>query len=175
MAEQAEQNVDTPKIKFSSESLKKVEDYIQRYDSKRSAILPILHLAQDEFGYISRPVVEYVAEIMELSPAQVLEVVSFYHMFHQRPVGEHHLQFCVTLSCWLQGSHQLYQNTCSRLGIKEGEVTSDGKFSVQRVECLGSCGSAPLVQINETYYENLSPEKLNRLIDNCKEGSPTKP
>jgi len=164
-----------PKISFSPEAQKKAEELFSRYDSKRSALLPILHLAQDEFGSISRPVVEYVAELMDLSPAQVMEVVSFYHMFHTKPVGEHHLQFCTTLSCWLAGSHQLFKNTCSRLGIQEGDVSADGKFSVQRVECLGSCGSAPVVQVNETFYETLTPEKLTRLINSCKEGNPKKP
>lgn len=96
-------------------------------------------------------------------------------MYHKHPVGENHLQFCMTLSCWMAGSHQLFKNTCSRLGIKAGEVTPDGKFSVQRVECLGSCGSAPVVQVNETFYENLTPEKLTRLINSCKEGDPKKP
>lgn len=163
------------KVEFSPEAKKKFENYLTRYDSKRSALLPVLHLAQEEFGYISGAVVNYVAELMGLSAAQVMEVVSFYHMYQRKPVGENHLQFCVTLSCWLQGSHQLYKNTCSRLGIKDGEVTPDGKFSIQRVECLGSCGSAPVVQINETFYENLNPEKFNRLINSCKEGSPQKP
>lgn len=162
-------------VSFSSEAKKKFDELLTRYDSKRSALLPVLHLAQDEFGALSDDVVEYVAQLMDLSPAQVTEVVTFYHMYHRRPVGQHHLQFCMTLSCWMAGSHQLYKNTCSRLGIKPGEVTPDGKFSVARVECLGSCGSAPVVQVNETYYENLNPEKLNRLINSCKEGDPQTP
>ena len=162
-------------IEFSADAQKRFENLLTRYDSKRSALLPVLHLAQDEFGYLSDEVIHYVAKIMDLAPPQVLEVVTFYHMFHRKPVGEHHLQFCVTLSCWMQGSHQLLKSTCSRLGIREGETTPDGKFSVAKVECLGSCGSAPVVQINETYYENLNPEKLNRLINSCKEGEPKLP
>lgn len=161
-------------IEFSAEALKKFNEIVARYDSKRSALLPVLHLCQVEFGWINDKVVEYVAKLMDLTPAQVLEVVSFYTMFYRRPVGENHIQFCVTLSCWMQGSHQLYKNTCARLGIHEGEVTPDGKFSVQKMECLGSCGSAPVIQINETFYENMTPEKLNRLIDSCKEGNPQK-
>jgi len=163
------------KVEFSPESKQKFEKLLTQYDSKRSALLPVLHLAQEEFGCLSGVVVDYVAQIMDLSSAQVLEVVTFYHMYHRKPVGEHHLQFCMTISCWMAGSHQLYKNACSRLGIKDGEVSADGKFSVQRVECLGSCGSAPLVQVNETYYENITPEKLNRLINSCKEGNPQKP
>lgn len=162
-------------VEFSPDAKKRFEEILTRYDSKRSALLPVLHLAQDEFGYLSTRVIEYVAQLMDLTPAQVLEVVSFYNMFHRKPVGEHHLQFCMTLSCWMEGSHQLLKNTCARLGIKPGEVTPDGKFSIAKVECLGSCGSAPVVQINETYYENLTPEKLNRLINSCKEGDPQKP
>lgn len=162
-------------IQFSEKNQIEFKNILGRYDSKRSALLPVLHLAQDEFGYLSNEVIEYVAQLMELSPAQVLEVVTFYHMFHRKPVGEHHFQFCKTLSCWMTGSHQLMKSLCSRLGIRPGEVTTDGKFSVVGVECLGSCGSAPVVQVNETFYENLTPEKLNRLVNSCKEGNPQLP
>lgn len=172
---QIKEDKPSTQVRFSSEAMKKFNEILERYDSKRSALLPVLHLAQEEFGYLSDNCVVYIAELMDLSPAQVLEVVTFYHMFHRHPVGEHHFQFCKTLSCWMFGGQQMYKNTCSRLGIKPGEVTSDGKFSVETVECLGSCGSAPVVQVNETFYENLTPEKLNRLINSCKEGKPVKP
>ncbi|MDB5039252.1 MAG: nuoE [Bacteriovoracaceae bacterium] len=160
---------------FSEKAMLQMKDILSRYDSKRSALLPVLHLAQDEFGYVSDEVIEYVARIMDLSPAQVLEVVTFYTMYNKKPVGKNHFQFCVTLSCWMFGSHQLMKSACSRLGIREGETTADGQFTVSKMECLGSCGSAPVVQINETYYENLNPEKLNRLITSCKEGEPLIP
>lgn len=162
-------------IKFSEKAQLEFKNLLTRYDSKRSALLPVLHLAQDEFGHLSNEVVEYVAGLMDLSPAQVLEVVTFYYMYHRKPVGEHHFQFCKTLSCWMAGSHQLMKSVCSRLGIRPGETTPDGKFSVTGVECLGSCGTAPVVQINETFYENITPEKLNRLVNSCKEGNPQIP
>ncbi|MBN8554638.1 MAG: NADH-quinone oxidoreductase subunit NuoE [Deltaproteobacteria bacterium] len=162
-------------VQFSEKTMTEFKNILAKYDSKRSALLPVLHLTQDEFGHLSDEAIVYVAKLMDLSPAQVLEVVSFYHMFHRHPVGQHHLQFCVTLSCWMNGSHQLMKSTCSRLGIRAGETTADGKFSVVGVECLGSCGSAPVVQVNETYYENLTPEKLNRLIASCKDGEPRQP
>lgn len=162
-------------IHFSEKSQREFQQLLTRYDSKRSALLPVLHLAQDEFGHLSDEVIHYVAKIMDLSPAQVLEVVTFYHMYHRKPVGEHHFQFCATISCWMTGSHQLMKSLCSRLGIREGETTVDNKFTVTRVQCLGSCGSAPVVQVNETYYENLTPEKLNRLVNSCKEGDPKQP
>lgn len=162
-------------LSFSDKAMTEFKDILSRYDSKRSALLPVLHHAQDEFGWLSNDVIAYVAELMDLSTTQVQEVISFYNMFHKKPVGEHHFQFCVTLSCWMFGSHQLMKTTCSRLGIREGETTSDGKFTVSGVECLGSCGSAPVVQVNETYYENLTPEKLNRLITSCKEGEVKQP
>jgi NADH-quinone oxidoreductase subunit E len=168
-------NPQIKEVQFSEKAQKEFQQLLTRYDSKRSALLPVLHLALAEFGALSDDVIHYVAKIMELAPAQVLEVVTFYHMFHREPVGEHHFQFCATLSCWMAGSHQLMKSTCSRLGIREGETTADGKFTVSRVQCLGSCGSAPVVQVNETYYENLSPEKLNRLINSCKEGEPKLP
>lgn len=162
-------------IQFNEKAMKEFNHLLTRYDSKRSALLPVLHLAQDEFGCLSDEVIHYVARLMDLAPAQVLEVVTFYHMYHRKPVGEHHLQFCVTLSCWMAGSHSLYKSTLARLGVREHEVTSDGKFSAMRVQCLGSCGSAPVVQVNEAYYENMTPEKLNRLINSCKEGEPKVP
>lgn len=168
-------NPQAKELSFSEKTMAEFKNILNRYDNKRSALLPVLHLAQDEFGALSDPVIAYVATLMELSTAQVLEVVSFYHMFHRKPVGTHHLQFCVTLSCWLAGSHQLLKNTCARLGIREGETTTDGLFTVSRVQCLGSCGSAPVVQVNETYYENLTPEKMNRLVNSCKEGQPRIP
>jgi len=168
-------NPQIKEVQFSEKSQKEFQTLLTRYDSKRSALLPVLHMAQDEFGALTDEVIHYVARIMELHPAQVLEVVTFYHMFHRKPVGEHHLQFCVTLSCWMQGSHQLLKNTLARFGVREHEMTSDGKFTVSRVQCLGSCGSAPVVQVNETFYENLTPEKLNRLISSCKEGDPKQP
>ncbi len=162
-------------VKFSPEAQKKFEDLLTRYDSKRSALLPVLHLAQDEFGYISDAVVEYVAGLMDLSPAQVMEVVSFYTMYHRRPTGQNHFAFCMTLSCWMAGSHQMYKNFCARFGLKPGETTPDGKFSAGKMECLGSCGSAPVVMVNETYYEGVTPEKLNRLIESCRKGEPEIP
>ncbi len=162
-------------LQFSDKALHQFKEILSRYDSKRSALLPVLHLAQDEFGWMSPEVIEYVAAIMDLSPAQVQEVVTFYHMFHKKPVGQHHFQFCVTLSCWMFGSHQMLKSLCSRLGVREGETTADGLFTVSRVECLGSCGSAPVVQVNETYYETMSPEKLNRLVTTCREGEPKIP
>lgn len=168
-------NPQMKEVQFSEKSLRDFNHLLTRYDSKRSALLPVLHLAQDEFGCLSDEIIHYIAKLMDLAPAQVLEVVTFYHMFHRKPVGEHHLQFCVTLSCWMAGSHQLLKSTCSRLGIREGETSTDGKFTVSRVQCLGSCGTAPVVQVNETYYENLTPEKLNRLINSCKEGEPKQP
>ncbi len=159
-------------IAFSEKAMTQFKEIVTRYDSKRSALLPVLHLAQDEFGWMSLDVINYVATLMDLSAAQVLEVVTFYHMFHKKPVGQHHFQFCKTLSCWMFGSHQMMKSLCSRLGIREGETTADQAFTVSGVECLGSCGSAPVIQVNETYYENMTVERLNRLVASCKEGDP---
>lgn len=168
-------NLSQPPVKFSPEAQKKFEELLTRYDSKRSALLPVLHLAQEEFGYVSDSVVEYVAQLMDLSVAQVMEVVTFYTMYRRKPVGENHVTFCMTLSCWMAGSHQMYKNFCARFGIKPGECSADGKFSVGRMECLGSCGTAPVVMVNETYYEGVTPEKLNRLIESCRKSEPEIP
>lgn len=162
-------------VEFTPENKKRFDKILTQYDDRRSALLPVLHLAQEQWGYLPGRVVDYVAKLMELSSADVQEVISFYVMFYRKPVGKNHFQFCRTLSCWMAGGKELLESTCSRLGVRPGEVTQDGEFSIQTMECLGSCGSAPMVQVNETYYENLSPEKLNRLIASCKEGKPQIP
>lgn len=156
------------KVKFSEEALKEYQDLLTRYPERRAALLPALHLAQREFGWISREVMEYLSQLMEIPVTEILDTVSFYTMFKTYPSGKYHIQVCSTLSCALRGSREIFEHLTKKLGIKEGDVTPDGKFSLMKVECLGSCGTAPVVQINDDYYEGMTPEKLDNILENLK-------
>jgi NADH-quinone oxidoreductase subunit E len=131
----------------------------------RSALIPSLHLAQADVGYLSAEAIAEVAEIFHLPPNEVYEVASFYTMFYKKPAGRYMLQVCTNISCMLCDSEAIVAHLEKRLGIKPGETTPDGRFTLIEVECLASCGTAPVVQINETYHENLTPEKLDRILD----------
>ncbi len=156
------------KVKFSEEALKEYQDLLKRYPERRAALLPTLHLAQREFGWISHEVMEYLSQLMEIPVTEILDTVSFYTMFKTKPSGKYHIQVCSTLSCALRGSREIFEYLTKKLGIQEGEVTPDGKFSLVKVECLGSCGTAPVVQINDDYYEGMTPEKLDNILENLK-------
>ncbi|MBU35730.1 MAG: NAD(P)H-dependent oxidoreductase subunit E [Candidatus Marinimicrobia bacterium] len=142
-----------------------VDNILSQYPDKRSATLPLLHLAQTQEGYISNAVVDTVAQITETHPAEVMDCASFYTMFYSRVQGRYILQVCQTLSCSLNGADALVDHITDRYGIGPGETTPDGKFTLMKVECLGSCGTAPVVQINNDYHEGLSKEKLDELLE----------
>ncbi len=146
----------------------KVKSEIQqlkaRYPHPNSALLPALALAQKEHGWLSPEVLEEVAEVMGLSPAQVGSVASFYTMFNRRPVGKYLIQVCTNVTCSLLGAEHLVDHLKQKLGIGVGETTPDGRFTLLEVECLGSCGTAPVMQINDTYYENLTAEKVDQIL-----------
>ncbi len=155
----------TSKVEFSESARKEFDEILKRYPDKRSAMLPTLHLAQREFGYISPDVMEYVSKLLDVAVGDVLDTTTFYTMFKLKPTGKYHIQVCRTLSCALRGAREIYEHLEEKLGITEGEVTPDGKFSLMKVECLGSCGTAPVVQINDDYYEGLTIEKLDEILD----------
>ncbi|ABK46116.1 NADH dehydrogenase subunit E [Magnetococcus marinus MC-1] len=153
---------------FSQEALKKVETIYNRYpaDKRQSALLPVLDLAQREFGgWLSRASMDYVAELMGLAPIRVYEVATFYTMYNLKPVGKHHVQVCTNISCWLCGSDGIGEAVKQRLEIEYGQTTEDGNFTLSEVECLGACVNAPMFQINDDYYENLTPETAVKIID----------
>ncbi|RMF84917.1 MAG: NAD(P)H-dependent oxidoreductase subunit E [Nitrospinota bacterium] len=156
-------------VVFSTEGQERLAAILKRYPYKRAAILPVLHLAQEEFSYISPAVEEYVAQLLDLTPAQVHEVVTFYSMFRSRPLGKYHIECCTNLSCFLRGGLPLVKFLEEKLGIRVGEVTPDQQFSLATVECLCDCGSAPVVRINNRYYGNLSPQKLDALLEELKQ------
>ncbi len=155
-------------IKFSSEALTLVTNIIKRYPEGRekSALLPVLHLAQSEFdGWLSSPVMDYVASLLNIKPIEVYEVATFYSMYNLNPVGKCLIEVCQTGPCWLRGSDDIIEHLEKKLNIKVGETTTDGMFSLKAVECLGSCGTAPMLQCGATYHEELTNEKVDNLLN----------
>jgi len=150
-------------MEFTSDRKARFDEILRRYPVKRSAILPALHMAQDQEGYLTTGAMEYIAKLLDLSPAQVHDTASYYAMFRFRPWGRKHIEICTNLSCALNGADELLEHTCQRLGVKEGEVTADGQYVVTRVECLGACGGGPAVQINGEWLENATPQDIDKV------------
>lgn len=155
-------------VAFSSEAFGKFEAIIARYPRKEAAMLPVLYLTQREFGHLGPEAIEYVAKLMGQPPARVHGVVSFYTMFNMKPIGRHHIQICRTLSCALGGAERITAFIKRQLGIEPGQTTPDGRFTLSEVECLASCGTAPMMQVNDDYYENLTEEKVSAILDGLK-------
>jgi len=155
----------TPKEIFTFVSTEKVKKILSQYPDKQSATLPLLHLAQLENGYISGAVINTVADLVDCHPAVVMDCVSFYTMLYTKPQGRHIIQVCQTLSCSLNGADALVDHVTDKCGIKPGETTEDGRFTLMKVECLGSCGTAPVVQINKEYHEGLSQKLIDELLE----------
>jgi NADH-quinone oxidoreductase, E subunit len=155
-------------LEFSPETLKEFAATVARYPKKEAAMLPVLYLAQREFGHLGPEAIEYVAKLMDQAPARVQGVVSFYTMYNMKPIGRHHIQVCRTLSCALRGAEEVTEYLRNKLGIDCGQTTPDGRFTLSEVECLASCGTAPMMQVNDDYYENLTEEKINQILDALK-------
>jgi NADH-quinone oxidoreductase E subunit len=156
---------------FSPEVEAEIERHLAKYPLKRSAILPLMFIVQRERGgYLDPPGVAYLADRLGVRVTDIWEVATFYSMINTEPVGKYHIQICKTLSCKIMGEPKITEHVCQRLGINPGETTEDGSFTVSRVECLGSCGTAPMMQIGFDYYENLTNEKVDELIEKCKSG-----
>jgi len=152
-------------VEFSPAAKAKFEQILPRYPIKRAAIMSTLWLAQEEFGWLSHDVLAYVAGLLELSPAFVASVASFYTMYYRQPMGRHHVQVCTNLSCALVGADRIVDCLRRRLGVEVGQTTADGRFSLSEAECLGSCGTAPMMQVNDDYWENLTPERTLEIIE----------
>jgi NADH-quinone oxidoreductase subunit E len=152
---------------FSPEIIDEMRAHVAKYpaDRTRSALIPLLMLVQRERGWIDNPGVNFLAKFLDLEVTDIWETATFYSMFNLRPVGRHHLQICKTLSCRIMGEPQITEHICSRLGIHPGGTTEDGKFTVSLVECLGSCGTAPMMQIGFDYHEDLTLDKVDKLLD----------
>lgn len=158
-------------IKFSDEAMAVVKKIMARYPEgkQKSALIPVLHVAQAEFdGWLSPEVMDYVAEILRIKPIEVFEVASFYTMFNLKPVGKCVLEVCQTSSCWLNGAEDIVKYIEKKLNIKVGETSKDGMFTLKVAECLGSCGTAPMLQCGASYHEKLTYEKVDRLLEKYK-------
>ena len=155
-------------IQFSEESMVLIKKIISRYPEgkQKSALLPVLHIAQAEFdGWLSPQTMDLVAEVIGIQSIEVYETASFYSMFHLEPVGKCVLDVCRTSSCWSRGADDIINHIGNKLGIKPGETSADGMFTLKAVECLGSCGTAPMLQCGASYHENLTTEKVDELIE----------
>jgi NADH-quinone oxidoreductase subunit E len=156
-----------------SETLsRKFDQIIARYPLKRSAMVPLLLYAQDEVGHVSDEIIAEVARRVDVRPIEVTEVTSYYSMLHRQPVGKYHIQVCTNISCMLRGADDVFAHCCKKLGIGHKQTTPDGLFSLEEVECLGACCGAPAMQVNYDYHENLTPGKIDALIDELKKREP---
>jgi NADH-quinone oxidoreductase subunit E len=151
--------------------LTKFESLVAKYPVKRSALIPILLTTQEELGFLTPESLQHVSDYLGIPQIEVYEVVTFYSMLRTQPVGKHHIQVCTNVSCMLLGGEQVFEHISRKLGIKEGEVTPDQLFSLTEVECLGACANAPAMQINYKYYEDLTLEKVDQILDGLKEES----
>ena len=154
-----------PAAALSAETRAAIDREIAKYPQKRGALMPALHLVQAERGFISREQARALAEIFEIRPIEVMEVVSFYNMFYDRPQGRHHVYVCTNLPCSLRGARQLLGALEAHLGVKPGETTKDGRITLGHEECLGACAYAPMLRVGETYHENLDVEKARKIVD----------
>jgi len=162
---------------FSAENMAQAQTVIARYPAGRqaSAVIALLDLAQRQSGgWLPKEAIEYVANLLEMAPIRVYEVATFYTMFNLEPVGKHFIQVCRTTPCWLRGSDDITNACLKKLVTKLGELSDDGMFSVIEVECLGACANAPMVQINDLYYEDLTPERMVEIIDELRAGKEVK-
>lgn len=150
---------------FSEALKKRFDEVIARYPLKRSAIVPLLLFAQDEIGQITEEAIEEIARRVDVRPIEVVEDIGYYSMLHRHPIGKYNLQVCTNVSCLLRGGEEILQHCSERLGIGHKQTTPDGRFSLEEVECLGACCGAPAMQVNYDYYENLTPERVDRLIE----------
>lgn len=158
-------------VQFSEEAMNKVREIVARYPEKqqKSALIPVLHLAQEEFGgWLSVEVMDYVADVLGLQPIEVYEVATFYSMLNLKPTGKYVFEVCQTGPCMIKGSDFIVDYIKRKLGIEVGQTTSDGMFTLKTVECLGACGYAPMMQLGKHYREYLTPEMVDQIIDECR-------
>jgi NADH-quinone oxidoreductase subunit E len=150
---------------LSPERQREMTEILTRYPNRKAACIPVLHLCQDQAGHLTDEAIAFVAEKLDLSPAHVKGVITFYTLFTTEPVGKHQVWVCKTLSCALRGSDKILGHCEKKLGIHVGETTPDGKVTLRTAECLASCGTAPMMQVDKTYHENLTPAEVDRLLD----------
>lgn len=158
-------------FKFTEENLKRIEKSIAKYPDKKAAVMDALYIGQEQNGWVSGEVMREIAGTLEMPPEEVLGVVTFYTMYHQKPMGKYHIQVCTNVSCMLRGGYEIYDRVKQKLGIDNMQVSDDKLFSLEEVECMGSCGTAPMIAVNEDYFENLDKEKVEQIIESLKNKS----
>ena len=151
-------------VSVKPETEKAIDELLQRYPVKEAALIPALHMVQDDVGWMPVEAMDWVADRLDLPRARVYGVTSFYTMFRREQTGRHRIEICTNLSCSLMGAEHLRDHLCKKLGIEPGQTTADGRFTVSEVECLGSCGTAPVMMVDDEYFENLDPDKVDKII-----------
>ena len=162
----------TGSIRLSAEAEAKIQELRSRYPQSNSAVMPALYIAQGELGWISEEAVAWVSARLDMPPSHILEVSTFYTMYYKKPVGQYHIQLCRTLSCMICGARELAAYITKRIGVPAHSITPCGTWSYEEVECLGSCGTAPMIQINDRFFENLTVESLGNLMDEIEREKP---
>ena len=155
-------------VAYSEENLKEFNRLLTRYPDREAVILPALHLVQQQYGNVSNEAIEYVAGLLGVSAARIEGVATFYTMYNRKPVGKYHVQICRNIACSLLGAEHLIDHVSQKLGVKPGQTTPDGRITLAKVECLGACGTAPVMMINDDYYENLTAAKIDSILDGLK-------
>ncbi len=155
-------------FKFTEENLKKIENARKKYPTALAAVMDTVYIAQEQEGYISTEVMVEIAEVLGIDKVNVLSVVTFYTMYHTKPMGKFHVQVCTNVSCMLRGGYQIWDQVKGKLGLDHMQVSTDGVYSLEEVECMGACGYAPIIAVNEDFYENLTKEKVEEILDTLK-------
>lgn len=155
-------------FKFTKENLDRIEQETKKYPVRKPAVMAAIYIAQEQNGFITFDVMQEIAKVLGITAEEVLGVVTFYTMFHQKQMGKYHIQVCTNVSCMLRGGYEIWNQVKDKFGIDNMGVTEDQKFSLEEVECMGSCGTAPMIAINEDFYENLSKEKVEQLLESLK-------
>jgi NADH-quinone oxidoreductase E subunit len=153
---------------LTEENLRKAEEIRKRYPASQAALLPILWIAQEQEGWISEATMRYIGELLDLPYGHILGVVTFYSMYNSKKLGKYHIEVCTNISCMLRGSDKILETIEHRCGAKPGQTSADGKWTISEVECMGACGGAPMLSIGEEYYENLTPEKTEKILSSLK-------
>lgn len=155
-------------FKFTEENIKRIETARKKYPTALAAVMDTIYIAQEQNGFISNEVMEEIANVLGIDKVNVLSVVTFYTMYHTKPMGKYHVQVCTNVSCMLRGAYEIWDGVKDKLGLDHMKVSSDGKYSLEEVECMGACGYAPMIAVNEDYFENLNKEKVFEILDSLK-------
>lgn len=163
--------LNTAEIKFNDEELKQIEKIKAKYPTEKSAIMDVMWMAQKKWGWLSKEVMQYIADLLHLPYSHVYGVATFYTMYFKKPMGKYHIQVCTNVSCMLNEGDMIFEYISNKLGIGHNQATQDGLFSLEEVECMGACGGAPMIAINEDFYENITIQKIDELIEECKKNT----